>query len=118
VAGDYPPNARPGQCFARVLTPEVYETLTDRIIDTPEKTELKVIPAEWRWEEKTILIKEAYVEYIVVPVTVRHVRPGWSRRPRWSGRGLRRSRDREAGLYPHRSHPGDLRDGHRARPGA
>ena len=73
---DYPPNAHPGQCFARVLTPEVYETITDRVIDTPEKTELSIVPAEWRWEEKTILVKEAYVEYIVVPGTWRTISVG------------------------------------------
>ena len=73
---DYPPNAHPGQCFARVLTPEVYETITDRVIDTPEKTELTVVPGEWRWEEKTILVKEGYIEYVVVPGTWRTITIG------------------------------------------
>jgi hypothetical protein len=73
VAGDYPPNAHPGQCFARVLTPEVYETITEKVIDTPEKTELKVIPAVWGVDYKTILVKEGYTEYYVVPATFKTV---------------------------------------------
>ncbi len=76
VAADYPPNAKPGQCFARVLTPEIYETFTDKVIDTPEKTELRVIPGEWRWEEKTILVREASIEYIVVPGTYKTITIG------------------------------------------
>lgn len=82
---DYPPNAHPGQCFARVLTPEVYETITDRVIDTPEKTELRVIPAEWGTDWKQILVKEGYLEYYVVPPTFKTitetvvVKPGYTR---------------------------------------
>lgn len=73
VMGDYPPNAHPGQCFARVLTPEVYETITEKVIDVAEKTELRVIPAEWGTDYKTILVKEGYVEYYVVPTTFKTV---------------------------------------------
>lgn len=71
--GDYPPNARPGQCFARVLTPEVYETITEKVIDMVEKTDIRVIPGEWGSEWKTILIKEGSIEYHIVPATYKTV---------------------------------------------
>ena len=84
-AGDYPPNARPGQCFARVLTPEVYETITDRVLDVPEKTELHTVPAEWGVDYKTVMVKEGYSEFFVKPATYKTVtetvlvKPGYTR---------------------------------------
>ena len=35
--GDYPADAAPGSCYARVLIPETYEIQTEQVLDQPEQ---------------------------------------------------------------------------------
>jgi hypothetical protein len=70
---DYPPNAAPGQCFTKVLVPEVTEAVTEHVLISPEKTEIKVIPGVPHVEEKSVLVKEESVELITIPATYRSV---------------------------------------------
>ncbi len=73
LAAGYPPDARPGQCFSRVLIPELTETTTEQVIDQPETTELKIVPAEYEFVQEQILIKEATTKYHVIPATYKTV---------------------------------------------
>ena len=70
---DYPPNAAPGQCFTKILVPEVTEAFTETVVVSPEKTDIKVIPGESRTEQKSVLVKEESVEYFTVQATYRTV---------------------------------------------
>ena len=63
----YPPEAQPGQCFARVLIPEVTEVMTEEVVDQPERTEIKIVPAEYETVTETVVVKEETTEYRVVP---------------------------------------------------
>lgn len=82
---DYPPNAAPGQCFTKVLVPEVTTTVTEHVLVTPEKTDIKVVPGGCRMDEKSILVKEESVEYFSIPATYKTVtetvvvKPGYTR---------------------------------------
>ena len=66
-AGDYPPDAEPGSCYARVLIPETYEIQTEQVLDQPEHTEARVIPATYETVVERILVKEQAMTYQVVP---------------------------------------------------
>jgi hypothetical protein len=70
---DLPPNAVPGKCYQRVLIPEVLEYYEDRIIDTPERTEIRVIPAVYGDEVRTVTVREGRTEFITVAATYRTV---------------------------------------------
>ncbi len=70
---DYPANAQPGQCFAKVLVPEVTETFTEQVLVSPEKTITHVVPGECGFEDKTVVVREPAFEYITVPATYRTV---------------------------------------------
>ncbi|MFC7291724.1 peptidoglycan-binding domain-containing protein [Hirschia litorea] len=65
----YPPEAQPGQCFARVLIPETTQIVTEEVIDQPERTEIKVIQAQYETVTETVVVKEATTQYRVVPAT-------------------------------------------------
>lgn len=67
--GDYPPDAEPGTCYARVLIPETYEIQTEQVLDEPEHTEVRVIPAVYETITERVLVKELAVTYNVVPPT-------------------------------------------------
>lgn len=72
-SGGYPSDAQAGQCFARVLVPEVAEVVKDTVEDQPARSEIRVVPAVYDWAEETIVLKEASTEYTVVPATYRTV---------------------------------------------
>ncbi len=62
-----PPDARPGECYARVHIPPRYETVTEQVLLQPESEEIVVIPAQFEWVEEEVLVKEASTELEVVP---------------------------------------------------
>jgi peptidoglycan hydrolase-like protein with peptidoglycan-binding domain len=65
----YPPDARAGQCFSRVLIPEITSTSSEEVIDQPEATEIRVIQATYDFADEQILVKEESVRYSVIPAT-------------------------------------------------
>ena len=65
----YPPEAQPGQCFARVLIPETTEVMTEQVVDQPERTEIKIIPATYETVTETVVVKEETTQYKVIPAS-------------------------------------------------
>lgn len=68
-----PQNAEAGQCFARVLIPEVIETASEEVVVEAARTEVRKIPAQYELVDETVLVKEATTEYTVIPATYRTV---------------------------------------------
>ena len=64
---DMPPAAQPGECFARVLIPEITEVVAEQVVDQPERTEIKVIPATYETITEQVITKEEQVIYDVIP---------------------------------------------------
>jgi hypothetical protein len=81
TSADFPPNAHPGQCFARVLVPPDYEVKQERIVDVAEHTDVKVIPAVYGWDDKSVVVKEACTEYTTVPATYKTITETVTLRP-------------------------------------
>ncbi|PHR60949.1 MAG: peptidoglycan-binding protein [Robiginitomaculum sp.] len=69
VSAGYPPNARAGQCFSRVLIPEITQTTAEEVIDQPGGTEIRIIQATYDFVDEQILVKEETVRYTVIPAT-------------------------------------------------
>ncbi len=88
----FPPNAGPGQCFARVyvepihkkvtekvlkraaserveIIPARYETVTERVLVQEASTRLEVVPATYKWVEERVLVKPASQRLEKVPAT-------------------------------------------------
>ncbi len=58
--GDIPPNARPGECYAKVLIPAVTENRSERVqISEEQKMLVRIIPARYSVETERVQIKEA-----------------------------------------------------------
>jgi len=76
VAGEgsmYPPNAEPGKCYARVLTPAKYEVQTQKVLAKDASERLQVIPAKYAWTTKKVLIKEASQRIVAVPASYKTI---------------------------------------------
>ena len=69
----FPPNAKPGECYARVLVPEKYQLQKEKVLVKEAGEKLVVVPAKYRWVEKKILVKEPSEKIITVPATYKTV---------------------------------------------
>jgi hypothetical protein len=62
-----PPNARAGECYARVWVPEVYETRMEEVLVHEAYEVVDVVPAQYETVEERVLVKEATTRLEVVP---------------------------------------------------
>ena len=67
------PNAQPGECYAKVLTPAKFETRTEKVLSKEASETLTVIPAQYGTTDQKILVKEASSRLTVVPGTFKNV---------------------------------------------
>ncbi len=67
------PNAQPGECYAKVLTPAKFETRTEKVLAKEASSTLTVIPAQYGSTEQKILVKEASSTLSVVPGTFKNI---------------------------------------------
>ncbi len=63
----YPPNAEPGKCYARVLTPAKYELKQEKVLVREPGEKIEVIPAKYGWKTQKVLVREASEKIIPVP---------------------------------------------------
>lgn len=64
-----PPNAKPGECYARVFIPPEFKKVTERVLAKAEGERLEVIPAKYQWAEERVLVSEASEKLMPVPPT-------------------------------------------------
>ena len=62
-----PPEAKPGECYARVFIPPTYRTASEKILKHGASERLEVVPAKYEWIEKKVLVTEASERLEVVP---------------------------------------------------
>ncbi|NQU41524.1 MAG: peptidoglycan-binding protein [Lentisphaerae bacterium] len=66
-AGLLPPNAKPGECYARVYLPPTYTTVEERVMIRGASEKVDMIPAVYEWVEEDVIVKEASERLEVVP---------------------------------------------------
>jgi signal recognition particle subunit SEC65 len=67
LTAQYPPSADIGQCFARVLSPDIVETTVERVEATAASTKQIVIPARYETQSFRVQVKEATKAYRTIP---------------------------------------------------
>ena len=72
-AGDYPPNAIPGKCYARCLAPDQYEIREEQVIDKPASIKIEKIPAKYETVFDTVVLKEATTKTVNIPAVYENV---------------------------------------------
>lgn len=63
----FPPNAQPGECYARVLFPEQYRTSEERQLVRQASERFEVIPARYETGTERVLVSEASSRLEVIP---------------------------------------------------
>ena len=71
--GGYPVGAQPGQCFAQVRTPPLFESYTEQTVVSAGRVERHFAPAQYEWSERQVLIRPERAIRHVIPATYRTV---------------------------------------------
>lgn len=63
----FPPNPKAGECYARVLIPATYSTVSEQVLKREAGERIEVIPARYETATETVLVKEASSKLEVIP---------------------------------------------------
>ncbi len=67
-SGDlYPPNARPGECYARMLIPGESRTITEKVLKKEASERVEIVPATYKTVTKRVLVKPETTKLVSVP---------------------------------------------------
>ncbi len=64
-----PASAKPGECYARVHAPAVYETESKQVLTRDASSRIEIVPARYEWVEEKVLVEEASEILESVPPT-------------------------------------------------
>lgn len=67
VSQDLPPNAKPGECYAKVFVPEQFSTKTETVCVREASERLEVVPARYEWVEERVVVKESSTQLEEMP---------------------------------------------------
>lgn len=73
AGGNMPFNARPGECYARVITPAKFETKAQKVLVSEASQKVNITPAKYAPTTKRVIVKEATTKLEVVPATYKTV---------------------------------------------
>ncbi len=65
------PDAKPGECFAKVIVPAQYNTKTEEVLIKPESEKVEIKPAVFDVAETSIVEKEGYTKIKAIPAKFR-----------------------------------------------
>jgi hypothetical protein len=73
TSAQLPPNAKPGECYARVYISPKYKTVSKQVLVQPATEEIKILPAKYEMAEKQVMVSEATTEYKEIPAVYKWV---------------------------------------------
>jgi len=62
-----PPDAMPGQCFARVFVPPKYQTVSEQVLREGASERIEIVPAKYEMVEEKVMVREASNRMETVP---------------------------------------------------
>jgi len=65
----FPPNPKPGECYARVLLPAQYRTDTETVLIRAASERVEIIPARYENASEQVVVKEATTRIETIPAT-------------------------------------------------
>jgi hypothetical protein len=69
----FPPNAKPGECYTRVLVTPAMESVTERVVKREEGFELIEVPAVLSTVEERVMVRGASERQEIIPATYKEV---------------------------------------------
>ena len=69
----FPPNAKPGECYARIFIPSKYTFETETVLTHDPQENVSIIPARYETVQETVVVKEASTKLVVEPAQYKWV---------------------------------------------
>ncbi|MGF1548303.1 MAG: peptidoglycan-binding protein [Thiotrichales bacterium] len=75
MSGDemLPPNAKSGECYARIWIPPQFKTVTEQVLQKAEGEKIEVDPAQYEWSTERVLVSDASERLETIPATYKTV---------------------------------------------
>ncbi len=67
------PDAKPGECYARVMIPAKYEERLMDVVVREASERVEITPPQYKWENQRVQVSDASVRFEVVPARFRTV---------------------------------------------
>lgn len=71
--GLLPPDAKAGECYARVYSPPKYRVITEKRLKTAQSEKIDIIPARYTEATETVLVRPESVRYEAIEATYKTV---------------------------------------------
>ena len=68
-----PPNAKPGECYARITQPAQFKTVEERVLASEASEKVAVVPATYKTVTEQVLVREESERLEVIPATYKTV---------------------------------------------
>lgn len=68
-----PPDAKAGECYAKVVVPAKYKTVEERVLVQEASNKISIIPAKYEWVNQKIEITPASKKLVTIPATFKKV---------------------------------------------
>lgn len=68
-----PPQAKAGECYARVYTPPKYKVVSERVLKNAETSKVEIIPARYEKGTERLLVRAESKKIQVIPATYKTV---------------------------------------------
>ena len=68
-----PPNAKAGECYAKVVIPAKYKTVEERVLVQEASNKITVVPAKYEWIEEKVEVTPEGKKLITVPAKYKKV---------------------------------------------
>jgi len=68
-----PPNAKAGECYAKVVIPAKYKSVEEKVLIQEASEKISIIPAQYKWSEKKIEITPASKKLIATPAQYKKI---------------------------------------------
>lgn len=62
-----PPNAKSGECYARVWVPEKFKTVSEKMLATEASERIEVTPATYMWDTETVEVSPVSSKLVAIP---------------------------------------------------
>ena len=72
-AGLLPANARPGECYAKVMVPAKYKTIDEKVVVAEATEKIEIIPAKYEWTEVRVPVQQESEKLVAVPASYKKV---------------------------------------------
>ncbi|NOU58898.1 OmpA family protein [Marinifilum caeruleilacunae] len=80
IAQELPTNPKPGKCYVKCITKDVFEEIEETVEISPAYTKLEIVPAVYKTVTERVLVKEASKKLVYVPAVYETIEVAYTKK--------------------------------------